>query len=81
MSFTLSIVYRNLTLPCKSPENCTRNFFKIFSSYLKILSATFLLVCFLSLKESTREFKKNVFYSLQTLYSFSENSKFRILDI
>ena len=31
-------------------------------AYLKVVSATFLLVCFLSLKESTCETKKNVFY-------------------
>ena len=29
---------------------------------LKIVSATFLLVCFVSLKESTFETRKNVFY-------------------
>ena len=29
---------------------------------LKVVSATFLLVCFLCLKESTRETRKNVFY-------------------
>ena len=32
------------------------------SSYLKVVSATFSLVCFLSLKESTWETRKNVFY-------------------
>ena len=30
--------------------------------YLKVVSATLLLVCFLCLKESTCEAKKNVFY-------------------
>ena len=30
--------------------------------YLKVLSATFSLVCFLILKEGTWETKKNVFY-------------------
>ena len=30
--------------------------------YLKVVSATFLLVCFFRLKESTCETKKNVFY-------------------
>ena len=46
---------------------------------LKVVSATILLVCFLSLKESTCETKKNV--SLQKLFSFSRISNFRILDI
>ena len=30
--------------------------------FLKVVSATFLLVCFVSLKEGTCETKKNVFY-------------------
>ena len=30
--------------------------------YLKVVSTTFLLLCFLSLKESTCETRKNVFY-------------------
>ena len=32
------------------------------SETLKVLSATFLLVCFVSLKKSTCEMRKNVFY-------------------
>ena len=47
--------------------------------YLKVVSATFVLVCFLSLKESTCKTRKNVFNSLQTLFSFSRKSNFRIL--
>ena len=36
---------------------------------LKVVSATFLLVCFVSLKESTCETRKNVFYfSLKALF-------------
>ena len=40
---------------------------------LKVVPATFLLVCFLSLKESTCETRTNVFVSLQKLFSFSKN--------
>ena len=46
---------------------------------LKVGSATFLLVCFLSLKESTWEIRTK--FSLQKLFSFSRKSNFRILDI
>ena len=36
---------------------------------LKVMSATFLLVCFVCLKESTFETRKNVFYfTLEALY-------------
>ena len=38
--------------------------------------ATFSLVCFLGLKESTWETRKNAFY-----FTFSRKSNFRILDI
>ena len=50
-------------------------------SYLKVVSATFSLVCFLSRKESTCETRKSVFISLQKLFLFSRKSNFRILDI
>ena len=40
---------------------------------LKVVPATFLLVCFLSLKESTCETRTNVFVSLQKLFLFSKN--------
>ena len=33
-----------------------------WGDYLKVVSATFLLVCFLSLKESTNETSKNIFF-------------------
>ena len=46
---------------------------------LKVVSATFVLVCFLSLDESTCQTRKNVFISLQELFSFSRKSNFRIL--
>ena len=48
---------------------------------LKVVSATFLLVCFLSLKESTCETRKKFLISLQKLFSFSRRSNFRFLDI
>ena len=38
--------------------------------YLKDVSATFLLVCFIFLKESNCETRKNVFISPQKLFSF-----------
>ena len=54
---------------------------KIFKkSLLKVMSATFLLVCFSRLKESNCETWKNVFFS-QMLFSFSKKSNFGILDI
>ena len=53
---------------------------KIFGKLLKVVLATFLLVCFLSLNESTCRTRKNVFISLQKLYSFRRNSNFRILN-
>ena len=42
---------------------------KMNSDNLKVVSATFLLVCFLHLKESTCEKRKNVFYcTLKALF-------------
>ena len=46
---------------------------------LKVLSTTFLLVGFLSLNESTCQTRKNVFISLQKIFSFLRKSNFRIL--
>ena len=46
---------------------------------LKVLSVTFVLVCFLSLNESTFQTRRNVFISLQKLFSLSRKSNFRIL--
>ena len=46
---------------------------------LKFLSATFLLVCFLSLNESTCQTRKKIFISLQKLFMFSRKSNFRII--
>ena len=53
---------------------------KIKCESLKVVSATFLLVCFLNLKESTCETRKKKFISLQKLFSFSRKSNFTILD-
>ena len=46
-----------------STEILEAKFGMVFKSlYLKVVSATFLLVCFVCLKESTCETRKNVFY-------------------
>ena len=49
-------------------------------SKVKVVSATFLLVCFLSLNESTCQIRKMLFIPLQKLFSFSRKSTFSILD-
>ena len=48
---------------------------KDFVHYLKVASATFLLVCFLSLKESTFETSKNVFYFASKAFYVLEKIK------
>ena len=48
---------------------------------LKVVFTTILLLCFLSLKESICETKKNVFYFTAKVFPFSRKSKFRTLDI
>ena len=54
-----------ISKPCKSL--CPK-----FQVYLKVVSATFLLACFLSLKESTCGTWKNVFYfTSKAFFSFS----------
>ena len=50
-------------------------------SLIKVVSATFFIVCFLSLKKSTWQTRKNAFYLNSTALSFSSKSNFRILDI
>ena len=45
---------------------------KLQSGILKVVSATFLLVCFACLKENTCEKMKNFFISLRKLFSFSK---------
>ena len=39
-------------------------------NFLKVVSTTFLLVCFVCLKQSTCETRKNIFYSLRKLFLF-----------
>ena len=53
----------------------------IKSSCLKVALTTFLLVSFLSLKESTCETRKNPFYSTSKIFSSLRKSKFRTFDI
>ena len=52
---------------------------KTVFSFLKVVSATFLLVCILSLNDRTCQTRKNVFSSLQKLFSLLRKWKFRIL--
>ena len=47
------------------------------SSYLKVVSATFVLVCFLSLNESTFQTRKNVFYFTSKALFVLEKIKFQ----
>ena len=61
------------------------NFIELFayfvplSASLKFVSATFVLVCFLTLNEVLLKLGKMLFISLQKLFSFSRKSNFRIL--
>ena len=43
-------------------SNRKQNLTDLFQLALKVVSATFLLVCFLSLNESTCQTRKNAFY-------------------
>ena len=52
----------------------------VYANQLNV-AAAFLLVCFSSLKKSTCESRKNVFYFTSEARSFSKKSNFRILDI
>ena len=45
-------------------------------NFLKVVSATFLLVCFLSLKKGTCETRKNVFHFTSKAVLFLEIIKF-----
>ena len=47
---------------------------------LKVVSATFALVCFLSLRKALVKLAKMLFISLRKLFSFSRKLNFRILD-
>ena len=48
---------------------------------LKVVSATFLLICFVCLKETICETRKNVFFLLWKLFSFLRQSNFKFSDI
>ena len=54
-------------------------FLSLGADYLKVVSTTFLLVCFLNLNESTCQTREDVFISLQKLFRFLRKSSFRIL--
>ena len=56
-------------------------FYWFLIRFLKVVSTTFLLVCFSSLKEDNCETCKNLFFSLQKLFLLSRKINFRILDI
>ena len=53
----------------------------ICNMILKVVSATFLLVCFLSLNESTCQTRKNALYFTSKALLFSRKSNFSILDL
>ena len=53
---------------------------KVQATSLKVVSATFLLVCFFY-KRALVKLGKIFFISLQKLFSFSRKSNFRFLDI
>ena len=66
-NLTLTLAYSNIEYVLFYKQ-CIANF-KRWQDTFKLVSATFLLVCFLHLKESTCETKKNVFYfTLKALF-------------
>ena len=64
LSFTIGMTYMSMQQSCCS---------------LKVVSAVIVLVCFLSLNESTFQTRKMFFIWLQKLFPFSRKSNFRIL--
>ena len=48
----------------------------VFFNYLKVVPATFVLVCFLSLKGSTCQTRKNAFYFISRAIFILEKIKF-----
>ena len=58
-----------------------RTLFTAFKNNLKVVSATFLLVCILSLKENTCKARKNVFYFTSKALFVLEKIKFQNFDI
>ena len=85
------VVFSNLSLnsTITSPNKLTNKNLKPliksmstdFRALLKVLSATFLLVCFLCLQESTCETRKNVFYFTSKALFVLEISNFNFSDI
>ena len=61
-------------IKCKKPKLIQKTSGNVFS---KVVSATFLLVYFLSLKESTCEARKNVFYFTSKALSVLEKIEFQ----
>ena len=62
----------------KTSRTKEKSFIPFILEYsLKVVSATFLLVCFLSLKESTCETRKNVFYFTSKALFVLEKIKFQ----
>ena len=57
----------------------TKEMLKQSGKQLKVVSATFVLVCFLSLNESTSQTKKKKFISLRKFFLFSRKSNFRLV--
>ena len=70
---TDDLVDTTLTVEKKCSTNFTEQQKKF---YLKVVSTTFLLVCFLSLNESTCQTRKNVFYFTSKALFVLEKIKF-----
>ena len=63
-------------MSASTPSNSARKYFLILRIYLRVVSATFLLVCFSSLKERICETWKNVFYFTTKALFILEKMKF-----
>ena len=57
-------------------NNKFAKFNEVYNISLKVVSATFLLVCFLSLNESTSQTRKNAFYFTSKALFVLEKIKF-----
>ena len=66
-------------MSASTASNSSRKCFSILRTYLKVSSATFLLVCFSSLKSESVKLGKMFFTPLQKLYSFLRKWNFVIL--
>ena len=78
LSFCFSVFWFFVFLYLWSLDLCFE--LNVILKDLKVVSATFLVVCFSSLNESTSQTKKNAFYFTSRYFSFSKQSNFRILD-